>query len=223
MRKISIAIDGPSGSGKSTIARSVSKTLGVIYLDTGAMYRAVALKAIREGINTLDAEKVARLVEKINIEIKYINQEQFVFLDGQEVNSFIRTPEVSIGASNVAVVPKVRLKMVDLQREIAKNNSVVMDGRDIGTCVLPDASLKIFLVASVEERSRRRYMELVDKCGESLTFEQVRSDLEQRDANDSGRAIAPLAKADDAIEIDTTGLTIGEVVDKILGLVEGIV
>lgn len=221
--KISIAIDGPGGSGKSTIAKIISKTLGIIYLDTGAMYRTVALKAIREGISTRDEKSVARLVENINIRVKYENHEQLIFLDEEEVSSLIRTPEVSMGASNVAAVPEVRLKMVELQRDIAKNNSVIMDGRDIGTYVLPEAALKIFLIASSEERTRRRYREQLENGLKNVTYERVRSELELRDANDSSRALAPLAKADDAVEIDTTGMTIDEVVRRILYLAKGIV
>ncbi len=219
-RKITIAIDGPAGSGKSTVAKIISKKLGIIYLDTGAMYRTVALKAIREGIDTTDAGKLAELVSNIDIKIRYENQKQLIFLDGEEISSLIRTPEVSIGASNVAVVPEVRLKMVELQREIARDNSVVMDGRDIGTYVLPDATVKIYLSASVEERALRRYREQCASGVSGITLEQVKRDIEYRDKNDSGRAFAPLAKAEDAVEIDTTGLTIDEVVNRVLEIVK---
>lgn len=216
MTKISIAIDGPAGAGKSTIAKIVSKSLGIVYLDTGAMYRAVALKAIREDIDTLDSERLARLVNSINIKITYLGNEQKIFLDDEDVSHKIRTPEVSIGASNVATIPEVRIKMVELQRAIATENSVVMDGRDIGTYVLPKADLKIFLTAYLEERAKRRYKEQLEKGAKGLTLEEVRRDIEYRDKNDSSRAFAPLSKAKDAIEIDTTSMTIDEVAQKIM-------
>lgn len=214
--RISIAIDGPAGAGKSTIAKIISKTLNILYLDTGAMYRAVALKAIRESVDTLNREQMSKLVENIDIKIAHSEDIQRIFLDGEDVTDFIRTPEVSIGASNVATVPAVRLKMVEFQREIAKKNSVVMDGRDIGTYVLPDATLKFFLTASVEARAIRRYNELLSKGITQITLEDVKKDIEYRDKNDSNREFAPLSKAPDAIEIDTTDLTIEQVVNKIM-------
>jgi len=216
LRNIRIAIDGPAGAGKSTIAKMISRKLGIIYLDTGAMYRAVALKAIREGIDTKNREDLAKMVQDIAIEIKYDGNEQFIYLDGEDVSNKIRTPEVSVGASNVATIPEVRLKMVELQREIAKSSSVVMDGRDIGTYVLPDADLKIFLTASVEERAKRRYMEQIEKGMRNISLEEVKKDIEYRDLNDAKREFAPLAKAEDAIEIDTTNMTAQEAADKIL-------
>lgn len=222
MKKISIAIDGPAGAGKSTIAKMVSKTLEITYLDTGAMYRAVALKAIKDGVNTKDADKLAELVNHIDINILYNGTEQQVLLDGKDVSREIRTPEISIGASNVAVVPEVRLKMVELQREIAEETSVVMDGRDIGTYVLPDATLKIFLTASVDERAERRYKEQLEKGITDISLEEVKKDIEYRDKNDSSRAFAPLSKAKDAVELDTTSLTIEQVAEKILSLVRGL-
>jgi len=180
------------------------------------MYRAVALKAIRESVDTLNREQMSKLVENIDIKIAHSEDIQRIFLDGEDVTDFIRTPEVSIGASNVATVPAVRLKMVELQREIAKKNSVVMDGRDIGTYVLPDATLKFFLTASVEARAIRRYNELLSKGITQITLEDVKKDIEYRDKNDSNREFAPLSKAPDAIEIDTTDLTIEQVVNKIM-------
>ncbi|AUG57555.1 MAG TPA: (d)CMP kinase [Ruminiclostridium sp.] len=219
-RKISIAIDGPAGAGKSTIAKIISKKLGILYLDTGAMYRAVALKAINENIDTLDKEKLSKLVENIDIEIVYANDEQKIFLDGKDVSSLIRTPEVSIGASNVATIPDVRIKMVELQRKIASENSVVMDGRDIGSYVLPDAEVKIFLNADVRERAKRRYLEEKAKNTKDITFEEVLKDIEYRDKNDSSRSFAPLTKALDAIEVDTTNMSVDEVVNTILGHVK---
>ncbi len=211
----SIAIDGPAGAGKSTIAKKVSQKLGFIYLDTGAMYRTVALKAIKTGIDTKNHQELAIMMDKLDISISHENNLQKIFLDGEDVSEAIRTPQVSVGASNVAVFPEVRLKMVDLQRKIASGIDVVMDGRDIGSYVLPAAELKIFLTASVDERARRRYEELVQK-GQPANLEAVRDDIIFRDKNDSSRVLAPLVKAADAIEIDSTILTIDEVVEKIL-------
>lgn len=220
MERINIAIDGPAGAGKSTIAKIISKTLGIIYLDTGAMYRTVALKAIREGINCLDSKALSELVSNIDIKIKYSGNEQHIYLDGNDVSKDIRTPEISTGASNVAVVPEVRIKMVELQREIAIENDVVMDGRDIGTYVLPNARLKIFLTASIEERAGRRYKEQIEKGISGITLDEVKKDMEYRDKNDSSRAFAPLSKAEDAIELDTTDMSIEEVAKKIMSFLE---
>ncbi len=220
MSKLNIAIDGPAGAGKSTIAKIISKKLGIIYLDTGAMYRAVALKAINEGINTRDAAALEKLAQNIDISIIYQDSVQLVLLDGNDVSGQIRTPEVSKGASDVSAVPAVRLKMVELQRNIAKNADVVMDGRDIGTFVLPDASLKIFLTASIDERAKRRYEEQLSKGMTGITLDEVKKDIEYRDKNDSERAFAPLSKAQDAIEVDTTNSSIDEVVSKIIFYVE---
>ncbi len=217
---INIAIDGPAGAGKSTIAKYISKTLGIIYLDTGAMYRTVALKAILSGIDTKDAAALAVMVENIDISITHTGSEQQIYLDGNDVSKDIRTPEVSIGASNVAVVPAVRIKMVELQREIARSNDVVMDGRDIGTYVLPNARHKFFLTASIEERAKRRYKEMLDKGITGTSLEDVRKDIEYRDKNDSTRDFAPLSKAKDAVEVDTTALTIEQVAEKILGYIK---
>lgn len=219
MNRINIAIDGPAGAGKSTVAKYISKALGIIYLDTGAMYRAVALKAIRTGTGTKDALKLAELVKNIDIRISHSGNEQNIFLDGTNVSKDIRTPEVSLGASNVAVVPEVRLKLVELQREIANNNDVVMDGRDIGTYVLPDACHKFFLTASLDERVKRRYKELQEKNAIVPSYEEVRKDIEYRDINDSTRAFAPLSKASDAIEVDTSEMTIEQVAETILSYI----
>lgn len=219
MPTMKIAIDGPAGAGKSTIAKQIAQSMGIMYLDTGAMYRAVALKAIRAGIDMKDKEKLSEMVKSIDVRICYSQGEQRVFLDGEDVSRAIRTPEVSIGASNVAVVPEVRIRMVELQRAIAKENDVVMDGRDIGTYVLPDAALKVFLTASVEERAQRRYREQVEKGVEGISLEEVRKDIEYRDRNDSTREFAPLSKAADAIEIDTTDMTIEDVAQKIIALI----
>ena len=220
MAKMCIAIDGPAGAGKSTIAKKISKILDILYLDTGAMYRAVALKAIREGIDTKDEDKLSSLVENINIRVEYFQNKQHIFLDDEDVSDKIRTPEISIGASNVSAVKSVRLKMVELQRKIAEENSLVMDGRDIGTFVLPDAQFKFFLTASVDERARRRYLEQISKGEKNITLEEVKEEIMYRDKNDSSRAFAPLSKADDAIEIDTTFMTIDEVVDRIISIIK---
>jgi cytidylate kinase len=216
---ISIAIDGPAGAGKSTIAKAIAKELGIMYLDTGAMYRAVALKAMEDGIDTLDEENISLMVSNINIKITYSDGEQKIFLEGKDVSHEIRKPSVSIGASNVATIPAVRLKMVEIQREMASSNSVVMDGRDIGTYVLPNADYKFFLNASVEERARRRYKEQIDKGINNKTFDEVLEDICYRDKNDSNRKFAPLKKAEDAIEIDTTDMNISDVINKILTII----
>lgn len=216
MSKLNIAVDGPAGAGKSTVAKNISKALGIIYLDTGAMYRAVALKAIRKGLDTRDPQSLASLVKDIDIRIEYRGNEQRIFLDGSDVSEQIRTPEVSIGASNVAAVPSVRIKLVELQRAIANIHDVVMDGRDIGTYVLPNAKYKFFITASLEERAKRRYQELLAKGTAGLSFEEVMKDISYRDKNDSARAFAPLSKALDALEVDTTDMNPQEVANKIL-------
>lgn len=220
MKKIQIAIDGPSGAGKSTMAKMISRELGILYLDTGAMYRAIALKALRSGIDFEDGEKLSEMVQDIDIRITYKDGQQLVFLDGEDVSTQIRMPEVTVGASKVAVVPGVRVKMVELQREIAKDNSVVMDGRDIGTNVLPNADVKIFLTASVEDRARRRYEELKEKGILKQTFEEVKRDMEYRDINDSSRSFCPLRKAEDAILLDTTGYPLEKTVQTIMDIVK---
>lgn len=217
MNSIRIAIDGPAGAGKSTIAKKIAKLVGIVYLDTGAMYRAVGLQAIRENVGLTDNSSLAELVKNIDIDVVYSDGEQSITINGEDVSGKIRTPEVSKAASLVAAVPEVRLKLVELQRQIAAKQSVVMDGRDIGTYVLPDAEVKIFLTASVAERARRRYEELLEK-GMAVSLEEIAKDIEQRDYNDSTRAFAPLKKADDAEEIDTTVLTIDEVVEKVKAL-----
>jgi len=218
-KKINIAIDGPAGAGKSTIAKIISKKLGFIYLDTGAMYRSFALFAIRKGVDTRDHESLKNLLKDFQLEISYDGGNQKVILNGEDVTDKIRTVEVSEASSKVAVVPEVRLRMVELQRQIARNNNVVMDGRDIGTYVLPDADVKIYLTASVEERARRRYLELKEKGYGDLSLDKIREDIIYRDKNDSEREFAPLRKADDAVEIDTTFMTAEEAADKIIGLV----
>ena len=212
-----IAIDGPAGAGKSSIAKLAARELGFIYIDTGAMYRAAALYAILNGIEICERSFTADVLDKIHIDIRYDDEGQRIFLCGEDVSARIREADVSIGASNIAVIPAVRLKLVELQRELAKGNNVIMDGRDIGTYVLPDAELKIYLTASVEERAGRRLKELQEK-GQTADFEQVKKDIEYRDKNDSEREFAPLRKAEDAILIDSTDMTIDEVKNKILSL-----
>lgn len=219
MKSIQIAIDGPSGAGKSTMAKLVSQKLGIMYLDTGAMYRALALKAIRQNIDTNDSEKVSELLSDFNISIKYENGSQKVILNGEDVSDKIRTDEVSMGASNVSAIPAVRKRLVELQQKMASNTSVVMDGRDIGTHVLPKADVKIFLTASVAQRALRRYNEQKDKGILKKSLEEIEKEIEIRDYNDSHRAASPLKQADDAVLLDTSNYTIEESVEKILEII----
>ncbi len=213
---INIAIDGPSGAGKSTIAKKAAEKLGYIYIDTGAMYRTVGLYLNRLGINIkAEKEKVINSLSGINIDIKYENGEQHIFLNGEDVSSLIRTPEISMAASDSGTVLEIREKMTHLQRNLAKNNNCIMDGRDIGTFVLPDADVKIFLTADVRVRAERRYRELTEK-GEQVKFEDVLSGMVLRDKNDSTREFMPLKKADDAILIDTSDLSLDESVDAVI-------
>ena len=215
-----IAIDGPSGAGKSTVSRGAAQEMGVTYIDTGAMYRAVGLKATRSGISTTDEEAVSKMMEDIKIDIRHIDSCQHIFLDGQDVSELIRTPEISIAASNVSKIAAVREKMVELQREIGKSRDTVMDGRDIGTKVFPNAEYKIFLTASAKTRARRRYDELIKK-GENVTFDDVLGDMILRDENDSTRALSPLRAADDAKIIDTSSLTLKQSIDAVVSYVKG--
>lgn len=219
MKPIQIAIDGPSGSGKSTMAKLLSEKLRIMYLDTGAMYRALALKAVRLGLDTANSEQILPLLSDLDIKISYEAGVQKVILHGEDVSDKIRTDEISMGASNVSAIPEVRKSLVRLQQRIAGNNSVVMDGRDIGIDVLPDAQIKIFLTASVTQRAIRRYNEQKEKgiLGKSLA--EIEKEIEIRDYNDSNRAASPLRKAEDAIEVDTSNLSIEESVEKILNIV----
>ena len=215
-----IAIDGPSGAGKSTLAKSLAKSLGFIYIDTGAMYRSIGLYALRKGIDIPnEPDAVSAVLNEINLTIRHIDGVQHIFLNGEDVSEEIRKPEVSIAASNVAVLPAVRLKLVDLQRLLADKNNVIMDGRDIGTYVLPNADVKIFLTASVEDRAMRRFEELKQK-GVATTYEEVLKDMKFRDANDSSRDFAPLKPAEDAILMDTTGNTLEQSVAQMSELVQ---
>lgn len=219
MKPVQIAIDGPSGAGKSTMAKLIAQKLDIMYLDTGAMYRAVALKAIRLGLGTNDSKKISALLSDLDIKITYENGLQKVILHGEDVSEKIRTDEVSMGASNVSAIPEVRENLVRLQQKIAGDNSVVMDGRDIGTHVLPAATVKIFLTASVAERALRRYNEQKEKGLLRKGLNEIKEEIEIRDYNDSNREASPLRKADDAILLDTSDFSIEESVEEILKIV----
>ena len=210
---LAIAIDGPSGAGKSTIARLLAADLRFIYVDTGALYRAVGYTMLQEGIDPADAEAVEERLPELQVELRYVDGVQRVFVNDQDVSDCIRTPEVSMAASAVSALPAVRQFLLQLQRDLAASSNVIMDGRDIGTVVLPDAGLKIFLTASPEERARRRYLELQEK-GAETTLEAVLEDMRQRDHNDSNRAAAPLKAAEDAVMVDTTGCSLEEAVER---------
>jgi cytidylate kinase len=202
---IAIALDGPAGAGKSTIARTVAKKLGFIYIDTGALYRTIGLAATAAGTNTDDPAAVAALLDSLTIQLTFRGDEQRVLLNGEDVSDRIRTPEASMMASKVSAIPAVRTFLLSLQRKMAEENNVIMDGRDIGTVVLPNAQIKLFLTASVACRAQRRYEELIAK-GMEVTLEDVQSDMEKRDYADSHRAVAPLKPAEDAQIVDTSWL-----------------
>lgn len=210
-----IAIDGPAGAGKSTIAKIAAKKLGFIYVDTGAMYRAMALYFIRNNIDGKDEETVSEACPKIDISIEYQNGEQVVLLNGENVNAFIRTEQVSMMTSDISKYATVRSKLLDIQRNLAATKDVIMDGRDIGTCVLPNADTKIYLTASTSERARRRYKEQIES-GISCDIEQIEKDIAARDEQDMNREIAPLKQAEDAVLIDSSNLTINEAVDAVI-------
>ena len=215
---INIAIDGPAGAGKSTIARKVAERLSFIYVDTGAMYRAMALYLHRKGIDADDTETIARVCTEPGISIEYRDGEQVVLLDGENVNSFLRTQEVSDMASKSSAVPEVRKRLVELQQKLAAEQSVVMDGRDIGTVVLPDAQVKIYLTASVGVRAKRRFLELKEK-GENPVLEKIEEEIAERDHRDMTRDVAPLRQADDAVLVDSSDMTIEEVTSHILNII----
>lgn len=216
---INVAIDGPAGAGKSTISRTAAIEVGFIYVDTGALYRAVGVNALRQGIDTTDIEKVSSTLKDINVELKFVNNVQHVFLNGEDVSDEIRLPAASMAASNVSAIPSVRAFLFDLQQNIAKTNNCIMDGRDIGTVVLPKAQIKIFLTASSEKRAMRRFLELEAK-GATDTYEQVLEDLNKRDYNDSHREIVPLKPASDSIIVDTTDLTLEQSIEKIVNIIK---
>ncbi len=216
MKIINVAIDGPAGAGKSTISRKAADELGFIYIDTGALYRTVGLNALRKGADLQsDDSIIATLTDDVKVELKFIDGEQRMFLSGEDVSDKIRTPEASMAASRVSAVPKVREYLFDLQKKLARENSCVMDGRDIGTVVLPDADVKIFLTASPEARAERRFRELTEK-GMDVKLEDVLADMIKRDYDDSHRAIAPLKQADDAVLCDTSELNLEESIDLII-------
>ena len=215
---INVAIDGPAGAGKSTVARGAAKELGYIYVDTGALYRTVALAAQRKNILG-DEEKIAGMLSSITVELKFDdNGEQKVYLNSEDVSSLIRTPEISMAASSVSQIPAVREFLLELQRSIARNNNVIMDGRDIGTVVLPNADVKIFLFASPECRAERRYKELIEK-GEDVRYEDVLKDVNDRDYQDSHRKIAPLKPTEESVMADTTGKALPESIEMVVSVI----
>ena len=216
-KHFTIAIDGPAGAGKSSVAKEAAKELGAIYLDTGAMYRAVGLYMLRNGVDPKDSETVAARAHEAKVDIRYVDGNQHVYLCGEDVSLAIRENEVSAAASGVSAVPLVRQILVARQQEIAKEQPVVMDGRDIGTKVLPGATLKIFLTAAAEERARRRYDELAAK-GQTVSYEQLLAEINQRDWDDSHRAASPLCQAEDAVLVDSSSMTIEQVTERILTL-----
>lgn len=216
---INVAIDGPAGAGKSTIAKAAAKKLNFIYVDTGALYRTISLSAVRNGVID-DKEKTVEMLDDISVKLGFSEDgTQCVYLNGEDVSAFIRTPEISMGASKVSAIPEVRAFLLDLQRNIAKENNVIMDGRDIASVVLPDANPKIFLFASPECRAERRYKELIEK-GESVTFEEVLADVNQRDYQDSHRDIASLKPTDESVMADTSKLTLEESIDLIINIIK---
>ncbi|MCI5515638.1 MAG: (d)CMP kinase [Oscillospiraceae bacterium] len=215
---INVAIDGPAGAGKSTVAKAAAKELGYIYVDTGALYRTIALNAVRHGVLN-DTEKIEAMLSDTKVELKYADGVQSVYLNGEDVSGLIRTPEISMGASVVSAIPKVRAFLLDLQRDIAKKNNVIMDGRDIATVVLPNADVKIFLFASPECRAKRRYDELIEK-GESVTFDEVLDDMNKRDYQDSHREIAPLKPSEDSVMADTSELDLNGSVQLVVDIIK---
>lgn len=216
---INVAIDGPAGAGKSTVAKAVAKKLGFIYVDTGALYRTIALNAVRNGVAD-DREGIVKMLDNTDVKLGFSDDgTQCVYLNGEDVSSLIRTPEISMGASKVSAIPEVRAFLLDLQRDIAKENDVIMDGRDIATVVLPNANVKIFLFASPKCRAQRRYKELIEK-GENVTFDEVLSDVNQRDYQDSHREIAPLKPTDESVMADTSALTLEESTELIINIIK---
>ena len=213
-----IALDGPSGAGKSTVAKALAKKLGIIYVDTGALYRTVGLYVRNQGVSKDDEEKVISLLPEINLGMEFINGEQIVTLNGTNVGDTIRTGEIAMYASRVSAIPEVRAFLLETQRKIARENSVVMDGRDIGTVILPDAEVKIFMVASPEARAKRRYLELIAK-GENCTLESVLEDIKTRDHNDSTRKTAPAIPAEDAVMLDNSDLDIEQTVNAVIDII----
>lgn len=216
---INVAIDGPAGAGKSTAAKAAAEKLGFIYVDTGALYRTVGVNALRKGIDPKDAEKVKATLADIDVSLGFVDGSQHVFLNGEDVSEEIRLPASSMAASDVSAIPEVREFLLSLQRDIAKKNNCLMDGRDIGTVILPDAQYKFFFTASAEIRADRRCKELKEK-GIPADYETVLSEIKQRDYNDSHRKTAPLKQADGAVLIDSSNMTIEEAVDKIVSYIK---
>lgn len=214
-----VAIDGPAGAGKSTIARAVAKALGFVYVDTGALYRAIGYYAVQQGVSPADEPGVTGLLPQVHLDLCYTDGEQRILLGGADVSEQIRTPQMGMAASQVSAMPAVRAFLLEQQRELARRHSVVMDGRDIGTVVLPKAQVKIFLTASPEERARRRYEEHLVK-GLQVEYEQIFSEVKQRDYNDSHRAIAPLRQAEDALLVDTTGNSLEESIRQLTAIIK---
>lgn len=216
---IQIAIDGPGGAGKTTLSKAIAKKLGIVYVDTGAMYRTVGLYVRDHGFAYEDTAAVISLLPEITIEVKFEDGVQNIYLNGVNPGDRIREPEISMYASGVSKIPEVRAFLLETQKEIARKNSVIMDGRDIGTVILPDADLKLFMTASPETRAKRRYIELVQK-GQDVTFEQVMEEMVARDAQDAGRDIAPAIPAEDAIMYDNSGLTFEESLESLLAFIK---
>ncbi|MBR3767471.1 MAG: (d)CMP kinase [Clostridia bacterium] len=219
---INIAIDGPAGAGKSTAAKMIAKELGFIYIDTGALYRSIGIAVLRKGLKTDNAQDVISVLPEVQLSLKFVDGEQRVILCGEDVSRDIRLPEASMAASNVSAIPEVRSFLLDMQKKFARENNCLMDGRDIGTVILPDAELKIFLTASAEVRAERRYKELIEK-GTPKDYNELLEEIKLRDYNDSNRAVAPLKPADDAVIIDSSEMNLEEVVSKIVSLAKEVI